>query len=172
MTPPFCNQPDDTANMVAQMYAQRQRYFVASINSANGCSTMGPPLPLLSEAVMSVESSLTVEATILPGAIKTAERPLVAEFLLRLCATSIRDESYLGCIHDRFALNCAERGHARASWLYWADMLGFLLWQLPRALKLAAIIGAIKRLSAESKSRARDIRQAAARVLSLPVGAF
>jgi hypothetical protein len=146
MTPPFSNQPEDTANMVAQMYAQRQRHSVAAINSTNGCSTMGSPLPLLISAPMIGVSNVTVEATILLGAIRTDERPPVAEFLLRLCATSIRDESYIGCIYERFDSNCADGNFARARSLFWADTMGYLLWQLPRAIKWAAVLGTIKSL--------------------------
>jgi hypothetical protein len=152
--PPFCNQPDDTASMVAQMYVQRQRQSVAAIAASNGCSTMGPPLPLVVSAPVSGKATLTVfgkatltvEATIVPPATQDSrERPLVAEFLLRLFATSVCDESYIGCIYERFDNNCAAGSHARARSLFWADTLGYLLQQLPRAIKWAAILGAIKR---------------------------
>jgi hypothetical protein len=145
MTPPFCNQPNDTAIMVAQMYAERQKHFVAALSSANGCLTLAgaPPLVIIS---MGGESSLTTDATILPRPIETAERPIAAEFLLRLCATSIYDESHIGDINERFKQNCSDRGHARACWLYWADTIGFLLRHLPRALKLVALVGLVKRI--------------------------
>jgi hypothetical protein len=135
---PFCNHTDEATNIVVQMYAQRQRNFIAAISTTT--SDANGPLCLRS----SDTAQVTEPDTILAGA--TAKPPIAAEFLLRLCATSIRDESYAGCINERFGRNSVDGDDARARCLYWADVLGYLLRQLPRALRLAAIIGAIKRL--------------------------
>jgi hypothetical protein len=144
-TPPFCNHTDEIAHVVPQMYVERQRHYISLLPS-----TTTPAVPLgplcLRASVTAQVAEPDAEPTILPGAIESAKRPLTAEFLLQLCTTSIRDDSYVGCINERFGRICAEQGPARARRLYWADVLGYLLRQLPRALKLAALIGVIKRL--------------------------
>jgi hypothetical protein len=71
------------------------------------------------------------------------EPPLVAEFLLNLFARSNRDEFEVGEIRERFTRNSVQRGPSRAAWLYWSDVLGYLLRY---AFKAAPLIAMIKRL--------------------------
>jgi hypothetical protein len=92
--------------------------------------------------------STLMRACIDENATKTEaiDPPKFAEFVLRMCATSIRDDAEWGCMIERFANNCAKLGSARATRLYRADVLGYMLRQLPRALKWAALIKVFKRL--------------------------
>jgi hypothetical protein len=158
--------PDEAAYILPRMYAERQKHFIAAISSTanrpvplqidSNVTTQAtiPPdaaefrnfvVHLFAEALrIGDQSSVTAQGPILR--VTTPRPPRAAEFLLRLCATSIHDESCAGCINERFGHNCADGDHARARCLYWADVLGYLLRQLPRALKLTVIIGAIKRL--------------------------
>jgi hypothetical protein len=69
--------------------------------------------------------------------------PELAELLLTFCARASQDEFAAGDMREIFARDCAERGPSRAGRLYWSNVLGYLL---QRSLRLAALVGFIRRL--------------------------
>jgi hypothetical protein len=138
------NSQEEAARIVCETYVQRRNQFFATVANTQ----IAPPIILTAEGTLTAEGIRVSPPRIGQPSLHVhgPSPPVIAEFLLRLCTMSARDESAVGCINECFARDCANRGQARARWLYWADALGYLMRQLPRILKLAALFGVIKRL--------------------------
>jgi hypothetical protein len=119
----------DTHIIVARMYAERQRHSIAAAVMAGPQEPPWHPAPFLHSGVVTGTMAPTTLSAVPTGGPETVEPPKVAEFLLNMCATSIRDESEWGCMRERFTTNWTELGHRRAIRLYWAHTLGYLLRQ-------------------------------------------
>jgi hypothetical protein len=96
--------------------------------------------PLLGQPKLVVHSSEDAQAP---------NPPAIPDFLLVLFAKSKSDVAAVGDINERFNGDCRKFGSARARRRYWAETLQFL-WPLlartiSRAMKLAVIVGAVKR---------------------------
>lgn len=148
--PPFGTNFDQTAaQIVRDIYVHRQKHFIAATATFNGSSS------LAAEAVvMPHHATLTAKVSITEVSADTVAHdasnpPAVAEFLLRVCATSKHQEAALGDMNERFAQDCADRGMRRARLLYWAGTLRSLFplatRLVGRALKWAAVMDAIRR---------------------------
>ena len=149
---PFWSNTDEVAHMiVVQTHAHRQK-FVAAFSNTTTCAVIGPqeqpphPAPVFHSGVVTWAITPATASAVLPDEAKAVEPPKFAEFLLRMCATSIHDDAEWGCMTEIFANNCTKLGNARATRLYRADALGYLLRQIPRMLKWAALIKGFKRL--------------------------
>jgi hypothetical protein len=76
------------------------------------------------------------------------EPPPLGEFLLHLCARTKRQQAALGDLNETFNQNCAQLDRARATRLYWAEVLRsvgpLIVRVLGRLVKWGAILDAIK----------------------------
>ena|SRR5215471_4691564 len=80
----------------------------------------------------------------------TPEPPTIAEFLLTALLKPSRADAATGDLNERFARECVEFGHRRASRLYWARTWESL-WPLLRraigkAMKWGVVIATVRRL--------------------------
>jgi hypothetical protein len=158
--PPFGNNIDQTAaQIVRDIYAHRQN-LAATLNGSsslaantivvpsNATLTLASIAPAVAEGTLAATESADTAA--FPEHVHDpCTPPAVAEFLLRLCATSKHRESALGDMNERFARDCVNRGFNRARLLYWAEALRSLFplagRLLGRALKWAAVVDTIRR---------------------------
>jgi hypothetical protein len=143
---------DDSSSVVPQIYAQRRRNFIAAISNNGGTA----------ETILGIAASAPQPETIIaPSEAPQPPAPLaepsdahqppaLAEFLLVTIAKSPRAaDAMIGCMHERFVRDCANRGPARARLFYWghtaSSVWPLLRRALGRAATWAAIFSAVKR---------------------------
>jgi hypothetical protein len=139
---PFGNNTDEAAaQVVRDTYAHRRQRFIAATATFNGSSSL-----VADATLVRIKEVTPPIATHRPD---PPNPPWVAEFLLRLCATSKFKDAALGDMNERYVLNCAKRGLSRARLLYCAEAAQSLLPLLGRLLRRfltwAAVADAIRR---------------------------